>query len=251
MPRTITRCSLGCAAVATCPVLEERRRGERRQRPCVDRAETDGLVEQGASAFWVVDALEGPPEFHQIRKIPAGFAEGHSDTDSGRRDPVMQHCRRSGWPLAWDRAFYIERGEPAIWEEQADHGLRAGIAFAMHLPQGRHFFVGVDRREALSTGERLHAEVAELTLFAAYAQQAASVLLEPVPESSVDRRALSRRELETLRWASAGKTAWETGRLLAISERTVVKRLANAAAKLACVRKQQAVAKALRLRLIT
>ena len=47
-----------------------------------------------------------------------------------------------------------------------------------------------------------------------------------------------------------GKTAWEIGRILAISEQTVVRHLGHAAHKLTCVNKVQAVAKALRLGLI-
>lgn len=202
------------------------------------------------AATWVVDSPSGDAQFHGVRKIPIGFLEAYADTAKGRRDPVMQHCRRSGVPLAWDRSFYVDRGESAMWEEQADHGLRAGIIVATHLPGDRHFILGFDRKASLSSPTRTTEELAQLTLISAFAQQAAMKILEPAPPVE-GHPPLSTRELETLKWASAGKTAWETGRLLAISERTVVKHLSNAASKLGCVRKQQAVAKALRLRLLT
>jgi len=47
-----------------------------------------------------------------------------------------------------------------------------------------------------------------------------------------------------------GKTAWEVGAILGISERTAVLHVNNAMHKLACVNKHQAVLKALRLGLI-
>ena len=47
-----------------------------------------------------------------------------------------------------------------------------------------------------------------------------------------------------------GKTAWEVGNLLGISERTAVLHLQTAMRKLGCVNKHQAVLKALRLGLI-
>ena len=47
-----------------------------------------------------------------------------------------------------------------------------------------------------------------------------------------------------------GKTAWEVGAILGISERTAVSHLNNAMRKLGCVNKHQAVLKALRLRLV-
>ena len=47
-----------------------------------------------------------------------------------------------------------------------------------------------------------------------------------------------------------GKTAWEVGDLLGISERTAALHVNNATHKLDCVNKHQAVLKALRLGLI-
>jgi DNA-binding CsgD family transcriptional regulator len=53
---------------------------------------------------------------------------------------------------------------------------------------------------------------------------------------------LSPREIETLKWAAAGKSAWETGRILSISARTVECYLRNAEVKLRATNKAQAVA---------
>jgi DNA-binding CsgD family transcriptional regulator len=69
-------------------------------------------------------------------------------------------------------------------------------------------------------------------------------------EMQPERPALTPRELECLRWTMAGKTAWEVGAVLGISERTAVLHINNAMHKLACVNKHQAVLKALRLGLI-
>ena len=65
-----------------------------------------------------------------------------------------------------------------------------------------------------------------------------------------ERPALTPRELEALRWTMDGKTAWEVGAILGISERTAVLHVNNAMHKLGCVNKHQAVLKALRLGLI-
>ena len=65
-----------------------------------------------------------------------------------------------------------------------------------------------------------------------------------------ERPALTPRELEALRWTMDGKTAWEVGGVLGISERTAVLHINNAMHKLGCVSKHQAVLKALRLGLI-
>jgi DNA-binding CsgD family transcriptional regulator len=61
---------------------------------------------------------------------------------------------------------------------------------------------------------------------------------------------LTPRELDCLRWTMEGKTAWEVGTILGISERTAVLHLNNGMHKLGCSNKHQAVLKALRLGLL-
>ena len=52
-------------------------------------------------------------------------------------------------------------------------------------------------------------------------------------------------------WSAEGKTAWEISQILHISERTVVFHLQNASEKLGVVNRQQAVAHAISLGLVT
>lgn len=61
---------------------------------------------------------------------------------------------------------------------------------------------------------------------------------------------LLERELECLRWCAIGKTKWETGEILGISERTVKFHLDQARHKLNCMNVTHAVAKALAIGLI-
>lgn len=62
--------------------------------------------------------------------------------------------------------------------------------------------------------------------------------------------ALSERERECLRWCAAGKTAWETGTILGLSEWTVVYHLGKVKRRLGSASKQQMVADAVRLGLV-
>jgi DNA-binding CsgD family transcriptional regulator len=139
----------------------------------------------------------------------------------------------------------------AAWEIQASFGYSHGIALAMHLPDGRHFFIGVDRDQALplnsaETGRM----VADLQLFAAYAQDAAQRLLLPASAEQGNLPSLTARERECLHWTMEGKTAWELGCILSISEHTAIRHINKATHKLGAVNKHQAVLRALRLKLI-
>lgn len=206
---------------------------------------------QYVSAMTVVDHALNQSEFIDVNNMPREFAESAGcELSSCRRDPVMQHCKSGTLPIIWDRKTYIAQGAADLWEEQAEFGYRTGIAMAMHFPEGRHFMLGVDRDVPLPERSRdLTRIVADLQLFAVHAQDAAMRLFVQ-PALHPERPSLTRRELEALSWTMEGKTAWEVGTILGISERTVVLHLQNSMRKLNCVNKHQAVLKALRLGLI-
>ena len=211
---------------------------------------TQQLGFEKVSAITVIDRALGKSEFIAVDNSPIEFTETYCDPAMQRRDPVMQHCRRQSVPIIWDQGTYVEIGLGELWEQQARFGYRTGIAMALHLPDGKHFVLGVNRDNDLpgDPGE-LQRVVADLQLFAVHAQDAAMRLLVP-KDQQPERPSLTPRELEALRWTMEGKTAWEVGAVLGITERTVVFHVSNAMHKLGCVNKQQAVLKALRLGLI-
>lgn len=211
---------------------------------------TQRLGFETVSAITIIDRGLGQSEFINIDNTPSEFSLTYGDPELQRRDPVMQHCRRNSVPIMWDQGTYVGTGAGELWEEQASFGYHAGIAMALHLPQGLHFLLGVDRDRALPADPaELQRLVADLQLFAVHAQDSAMRLLVPEVQQA-ERPGLTPRELESLRWTLEGKTAWEVGAVLGISERTVVFHVNNAMHKLGCVNKQQAALKALRLGLI-
>ena len=177
------------------------------------------------------------------RRLP--IARYQEDARNGRRDPVSQHCKRSHLPIAWDQSTYVAAAKAEKWEEQAPFGYGAGLAYALHLPEGRHLLIGIDRDGALpKKPEVLASLIGELQLLSVYTLDAAmKVLGQPQPDP--DLPALTARERECLRWTMDGKTAWELGMILGISEQTAARHLNNAMHKLGCVSKHQAVVKAL------
>ena len=202
------------------------------------------------SAMTVVDHTLGRSEFITIDNCPPGFKETWNDPRLGMSDPVMQHCKSQSVPIVWDQRTYVDHGAGELWESQARYGYRTGVCLALHLPEGRHFLLGMNRNEVLPADSiELIRLVADMQLFAVHALDAALRLLLPV-ELQLEQPRLRPRELEVLRWTMDGKTAWEVGGILSITERTVVLHLQSAMHKLDCKSKHQAVLKALRLGLI-
>jgi DNA-binding CsgD family transcriptional regulator len=210
---------------------------------------THRLGFETVAALTVVERGVAGTDFISVDNTPQAYTDAFRG-GRGRLDPVLQHCRRQSVPIIWDQQTYTGQGLGELWEQQAQFGYNTGIAMALHLPEGRHFVLGVDRDRPLPNDVvELQRVVADLQLFAVHAQEAALRLLLPV-QLQPEKPALTPRELEALHWTMEGKTAWEVGAILGISERTAVLHVNNAMHKLGCVSKHAAVLKALRLGLI-
>jgi len=72
----------------------------------------------------------------------------------------------------------------------------------------------------------------------------------PIPTVLTAVTVLSKREREVLQWAAEGKTEWEIGVILGLSEHTADKFIRSARAKLGATNRTHAVAQAIRMRLI-
>jgi DNA-binding CsgD family transcriptional regulator len=123
----------------------------------------------------------------------------------------------------------------------------------LHLPDRKHFLLGVDREKALPTSEvRLTRMLAELQLFAVHAQAAAARLnlFSPPPGAASPEVKLTLREQRVLQFTVQGLTAKEVGKEMCCSEHTVNFHLRNIMSKLDAATKHQAAFKATELGLI-
>jgi len=202
------------------------------------------------SAMVAVDRVGGQPEFVAVHNASPTYLQTFENLDLSKRDPIAQHCKRNTVPIMWGQHTYLNSGAVELWEHLAHFGYCNGIAMALHLPEGRHFMLGVDRDQALPTdGGELTRIVADLQLFAVHAQDTALRVLVS-EEARPELPALTPRELEVLRWTMDGKVTSEISAQLGIGDRTTVFHLQNAMLKLHCNSKHLAVVKALRLGLI-
>ena len=131
---------------------------------------TKRLGFETVSATVVIDHLLGEAEFITVDNTPQAYRDAFQNRENWRLDPVMQHCKRQSMPIIWSQKTYVSQGLGDKWEEQARFGYRNGIALALHMPEGRHFFLGVDRDQPvpMHAGE-LTRVVADLQLFAGLA----------------------------------------------------------------------------------
>jgi LuxR family quorum sensing-dependent transcriptional regulator len=152
--------------------------------------------------------------------MPEGWRERYAEARHCDADPVFRGLLQDGSSLVWSecRERAVASGAPKralnVFHEAADFGLEDG--FAMQTPS----FGGVPGAVTFGGSDPDLSPTAQLSLrlVGAFAYEGLRRLVEgfkPVP------RALSKRELEVLRWTAEGKTAWEIGAILTIGERTV------------------------------
>lgn len=192
--------------------------------------------------------MRGPLQDPDVRitslgNTPEGYLAAAKDLARARRDPVMTRLMAQSVPVTYDQQTYVAADAGELWEVQAPYGYKTGIAVKLHLPGDKVFLLGVDRDEALpEPGAGMMQMVAGLQLLAAHALTAADRLLSPkIGKSELPK--LTKRELDVLSWTSQGKTAWEVGVILGMSEKTVNFHLGNAMRKLGVTSKHQAVLK--------
>jgi DNA-binding CsgD family transcriptional regulator len=229
---------------------------------CTDDAMRSALAEladrhdcSSGNVMTVGESSAGDLTFGNFHNMPASYLESFFDFEEARRDPVMRHVKRSSLPILWTRRNYIAVDQERAWEHMAACGLASGAAVAVHMPDGRHVTIGLDRRGELpQSSRRLTRLLGEMQLFLAHITESAFAIHESIHRPQAGAKSvipkLTPRELEALGWTIDGKTAWEIGQIMGITERGAVKHLANATCKLGCVNKAQAVIRAVRVGLI-
>jgi LuxR family quorum sensing-dependent transcriptional regulator len=133
-----------------------------------------------------------------------------------------------------------------LMQRRFDFGFRGCLVIPIPGPGGSIACVsmGTMRRFSVSARDR-----PALRLMGYYAFERAARLRT---NNSVNpKRTLTNREQEVLHWAAVGKSAWEIGEILAITERTVTDHVQSACRKLGSVNRTHAVALALRDGLIS
>ena len=165
-------------------------------------------------------------------------------------DPIFNHSLQRKSPLVWNADTFETRRQRHLYEEANIYGIYAGIT----LPLGSMGAAGmltcvtdsVSGKTILNDGV---AALPQLTLLRDVAFDSLSRFIFPDATSEVPK--LSRREKECLQWHAQGKTSWELGSILSISEACVNYHFNKIRTKFNVTQRHQAVIKAIMLGLIS
>jgi len=195
-----------------------------------------GLSTKGIAFEELVLASRWPSEFFML----------YVDNDYARFDPLIRRSIQSHMPFEWQADAYRSDGDPRaveVMRHAAEFGLKHGYLVPIHGPKGYEGCVSM-AADKLDLSARAKSAI---HLMALYAFDRMRCLRGSLPDKKV---ALTAREREVLSWVAEGKSAAQISQALKISKRTVDEHSQTAARKLGAANRTQAVAIAMRDRII-
>jgi len=194
------------------------------------------------------------PRYIYISGYPPGWWRRYKKNKYIEKDPLIHHCSEHVTPIYWEKAptTAVDDTEVSkLMREARNYGLRNGLSIPVHSSKGDSAVLSFSMgREDSKVLTHIHKSTPDLYLLSAYTHEAAMRVVSG-QGLSFKHKDLTSRERECLIWAAEGSTTWDIAKHVGVSESTVIFHLQNAMKKLGAANRQQAIAKAVVLGLIT
>ena len=202
----------------------------------------------------VICGIEKPPGISRVffsdivnHSYSDQWGEVYFENDFIEVDPVVSYSLNTNHSFTWSTAF-----KNLDTKNRKTHEF-VTMASDYHLKDGLAHLVG-DRENG--TLLSLSIEDANNQYYSRLLNHVTPHLHEAMQRINARNKepvlpALTERECEVLKWTGEGKSSWEIGVILSISERTVKYHINNIKSKLNAVNRAHAVAKAFRFRIIS
>lgn len=217
----------------------------------VNCATEEGFNEVAYGALTYAEAVRLPahaPPAVAV-KFPQKWCDHYFERKYYQIDPVVRRAPTFSGPFVWDQLVdrcTLQEDERLVLAESREAGLRHGISVPLFGPLGRVSVVSF--ASSFDDADPLH-RMSHLNTLAWQFHIAFGEIAQPSAQNTTKSQ-LSMRERECLRWTAEGKTSWDIGMILKISDNTVNYHLKNAMRKLGTTSRTVAVVKAIRLNLI-
>jgi DNA-binding CsgD family transcriptional regulator len=175
------------------------------------------------------------------------WGEVYFENDFIEVDPVVNYSLNTDRSFTWSTAFKtLDVRNPKAHEF-------VSMAGDYHLSDGLAHRVGDNERGTLVSLAINHEDNRYYSQLLDHITPHLHEALQRINNValSTDTPALTAREREVIKWTSEGKSSWEIGVILGISERTVKYHVNNIKSKLNAVNRSHAVAKAFRFHIIS
>lgn len=187
-----------------------------------------------------------------MRNYPGEWMAYYADRQYEDVDPVRQYVVQAPAPFTWsflEDKLQLMPEQQKVMDEAREAGLHHGIAIPMRGPMGA--IAGIGAASSAAGGRDISSDTLALVNAACQQFYAAFIGLEQQEAGAVqDVVTLTDREKEVLKWCAQGKTTWEIGVILGLSEAGVLFHLRNVMKKFNTSSRVYAVMQAVRFGLI-
>lgn len=186
-----------------------------------------------------------------LNHYPEAWTSHYLEQNYIEIDPVFARIKRQWEPVIWDDLATRKIGavEKRMMHEAREAGLGNGVSFPLHGPDGDNFIISMASDQ--NPGSlMLRRHYPYLRLISAQFFLVFNDLWRTGAAARGAPPHLTGRERECLQWTAHGKSAWEIGTILHISEATVRFHLANAFVKLGAQNRINAIVRGIRWGLI-
>jgi len=154
-----------------------------------------------------------------LMRYPDEWQEHYVQMGYDRIDPIIKKSRKALGAFRWSEAYNdvsTTEVERRFFDEAATFGLKSGISVPLHGPGVGFAIMSFARPSCRELQNRTitYLQLAALHFHLRAAGAVKSRCIEEAPN-------LSQREQECILWAARGKSSWDIGVILGISENTV------------------------------
>lgn len=205
----------------------------------------------------VLYAVQLPKTFNEISSfiisdLPDEWITRYKEKEYIKVDPIILQCSKSHIPYCWDQNIYYKDPKVIkVLKEATEYGLVGGISVgSLNHNSGVNIF-------SLITDHVVKTGTEECLTAALYLSSLHPYLDEAIIRLSSNKLfnnkkvKLTKRELECLKWTIEGKPSREIAEILSVSDSTVVFHLKNVIRKLNVKNRNQAIAQAVLLGIIS
>lgn len=181
---------------------------------------------------------------------PTSWTDFYFEHNYQAKDPVLLYAPGLERPFLWDwleKASKLDRAQTTVMQQAREARLLDGVGIPLHGPQGN---VCLLTCAAADGHPRPTSTLSGLAVLAAQFHAAYRELCRTEPDCRIVP-VLSERERDCLQWIARGKSSWDVGVILHISENTVNFHMKKAFRKLDANNRIAAVVNAIRYGLIS
>lgn len=191
-------------------------------------------------------------EVYLRHNYPGQWFDLYDRNNRRAADPTVEYCFKSSSPFVWTQQSFKTPEQLALYEEASSLGLKVGVTLPIRGVDGE---IGMltcvrDQNPGPEFMKDLNHNLGGLSLLRDVAFDSLHQYIHAAATPAEDVPVLTAREKDCLQWMCAGKTAWEIGRILNISEAGVNFHMGNLRSKFGVSRRNDVVIKAIRLGLI-